>query len=500
MWKKSMDKEYQALIDKGVWERTKPPPGANIVGNRWVFIWKRDPEGKPITPKSRMVAQGFTQSFGVDYNETYSPVARLSSLRVICAIAARNDWPIHQMDVDYAYLNATLPEPIYMKQPYGYESGDKDEVLLLKKALYGLKQSGREWYKRLSGEFHKLGFTTAATDAAVFYRRKPEGHVIVATAVDDLTITAENQSVLDKTKWDLNQVFSMKDLGEIHWLLNLKIERDWQKKTITISQPAYIEKILKKFNLEDAKTYATPLDPAVKLSSDQCPSTERGKQAMSKIPYRQAIGSLMWAAVATRPDIAFAVSLLSQFLENPGGTHWTAVKRVFKYLKGTKHCKLTLGRNRDGLIGYSDADWGSQNHRRSYSAYIYQIDGGTVSWSCQKQTIVALSSTEAEFVALTHAGKEALWMRHFISEIFQPLNYPIKVYSDNQSAIAITYGTQQYTRTKHFDIRLYFLRDIIEKQEAKLVYLPTEQMLADILTKGLPSPRVKMLNEKLGIY
>jgi Reverse transcriptase (RNA-dependent DNA polymerase) len=169
--------------------------------------------------------------------------------------------------------------------------------------------------------------------------------VIVATAVDDLTITAENQSVLEKTKWDLTQVFSMKDLGEIHWLLNLKIERDWQKKTMVISQPAYIEKIIKKFNLEDAKTYATPLDPAVKLSKDQCPSTERGKQAMSKIPYRQAIGSLIWAAVATRPDIGFAVSLHSQFLENPGGTHWTAVKHVFKYLKGTKHCKLTLGRN-----------------------------------------------------------------------------------------------------------------------------------------------------------
>jgi Reverse transcriptase (RNA-dependent DNA polymerase) len=289
------------------------------------------------------------------------------------------------MDVDYAYLNAMLTEPIYMKQLYGYESGDKDEVLLLKKkhfmASTNLEENG---ISILVVNSTNLGSLQQLQMQLFFYRRKAKGHVIVATAVDDLTITAENQSVLDNTKWDLTQVFSMKDLGEIHWLLNLKIKRDWQKKMITISQPAYIEKLLKKFNLEDVKTYVTPLDPAVKLSNYQCPTTERGKQAMSKIPYRQAIGSLMWAAVATQPDIAFSVSLLSQFLENPGGTHWNAVKHVFKYLKGTKHCKLTLGRNRDGLVGYSDADWGSQNHRRSYSAYIYQFYGETVSWSFQK--------------------------------------------------------------------------------------------------------------------
>ena len=221
---------------------------------------------------------------------------------------------------------------------------------------------------------------------------------------------------------------------------------------------------------------------------------------MSKIPYRQAIGSLMWAAVATRPDISFAVSTLSQFLENPGGTHWTAAKRVFKYLKGTRDYKLTLGRNREGLVGYTDADWASQEHRHSFSAYAFQIDGGAISWSCQKQSIVALSSTEAEFIALAHATKEALWLRHFISEIFQPLNSAVRIYSDNQSAITIAHGNQQHARTKHFDIRLYFIRDTIDDGEIAMQYLPTEQMLADILTKGLPSPRVKILTDGLGIH
>ena len=179
---------------------------------------------------------------------------------------------------------------------------------------------------------------------------------------------------------------------------------------------------------------------------------------MEKVTYRQAIGSLMWAAVATRLDIAFAVSLLSQFLENPGEVHWNAVKRVLRYLKGTKDHKLTLGSSQNGLVGYADADWALQDHRHSISAYVFQIDSGSISWSCQKQSIIAHSSTEAEFIALTHAAKEALWLQHFITEVIQPLDFPIQIYSDNQSAITIVYGNQMHARTKHFDIRLYFLR------------------------------------------
>jgi transposase InsO family protein len=500
IWRNSMDNEYKALIDNKTWEIVIPPENANIVGNRWTFVWKRDPQGNIIKPKSRLVAQGFTQTFGIDYQETYSPVARLTSLRTICAIAARNNWPIHQMDVDNAYLNATLPEPIYMKQPYGYDDNNKDHVLLLKKALYGLKQSGREWYKCLTNALSRLGFKKSATDAAVFYRHGGKGFAIIAAAVDDLTITATNEAILQEIKDDLNRIFKMKDLGELHWLLNLKIERDKQSKSISFSQGAYIDKITKRFNLQDAKPYSTPLDSNVKLTKEQCPTTDREKHAMAKTPYREAIGSLMWAAVATRPDIAFAVSLLSQFLENPGEIHWNAVKRVLRYLKGTKDYKLTLGRNREGLVGYADADWASQEHRHSISAYIFQIDGGAISWSCQKQSIVALSTTEAEFIALTHATKEALWIQHFISEVYQPLKCPIKLHSDNQSAIAITYGNQQHTRTKHFDIRLYFIRDTVENEKITIEYMPTDRMLADLLTKGLPNPKVKTLTEKLGIY
>jgi hypothetical protein len=208
----------------------------------------------------------------------------------------------------------------------------------------------------------------------------------------------------------------------------------------------------------------------------------------------------MWAAVATRPDIAFAVSLLSQFLENPSMIHWNAAKRVLRYLKGTKDKKLVLGKGCGDITGYCDADWASQDHRHSISAYVFQIDSGTISWSCQKQAIVALSSTEAEFIALTHATKEAIWLKQFITEVFQPIKLPIKLYSDNQSAITIAYGNQQHSRTKHFDIRLFFIRDAIENDKISVSYLPTDQMPADLLTKGLASPRMQKLIEKLSIY
>ena len=192
--------------------------------------------------------------------------------------------------------------------------------------------------------------------------------------------------------------------------------------------------------------------------------------------------------------------MLSQFLENLGEVHWNAVKQVLRYLKGTKDHKLTLGLSQNGLVGYVDADWALQDHRHSISAYVFQIDSGSISWSCQKQLIVTLSSTEAEFITLTHAAKEDLWLQHFITEVFQPLDFLIQIYSDNQSAIMIAYSNQMHAHTKHFNIRLYFLRDTIENKKITLEYLPTEQMVADVLTKGLPSPHTQVLSQKLGIY
>ena len=296
----------------------------------------------------------------------------------------------------------------------------------------------------------KIGFQKSWSDTAVFYRHGEKDFAI-----------------LGKIKLDLMEIFKMKDLGKIHWLLNLKIERDNNSRLISFSQEAYIDKILNHFYLEGSKIHITPLDPNVKLTKDQCPHTQE-QLTMAKIPYREVIGSLMWAAITTRLNIAFAVSLLSQFLENPGEFHWKAMKRVLSYLKWTKNYKLSLGWNKNGWLGYTYADWVSQDHRHLILAYIFQIYGGSISWSCQKQIIVALSLTEAEFITLTHATKEALWLHHFITETFQLLQCPIKLYSDNQSLSHIGINNTWGPNILTYDSILYMIQSRMVKSPSNI--------------------------------
>jgi hypothetical protein len=241
------------------------------------------------------------------------------------------------------------------------------------------------------------------------------------------------------------------------------------------------------------------MDPNTQLSKSQCPTAIADIARMKKIPYREAIGSLMYAAVGTRPDIAFAVSTLAQFSQNPGWVHWEAVKKVFRYLLGTKNLVLKYGGAEKGLIGYVDADGASQEHRHAISGYVFLVDGGAVSWSSKKQELVTLSTTEAEYVAATHAAKEGLWLRRLIGEVFEPLTKPTTLYGDNQSAIALTQDGHYHARTKHIDIRYHFIRYVIEAGSIRLIYCPTENMTADALTKALPSTKVKHFANAMGL-
>ena len=241
------------------------------------------------------------------------------------------------------------------------------------------------------------------------------------------------------------------------------------------------------------------MDPSIRFSKDQSPQTLEEVADMRKIPYREAIGSLNYCAVATRPDIAFPVSLLAQFMENPGRVHWEAVKRIFCYLLGTKDWKLVYGTTDRGLEGYTDADGSSQEHRHAISGYAYLVNGGAISWSSKKQELVTLSTAESEYVAATYAAKEALWLRRLISEIYQPLTEPITLYSDSQSAIALTKDGSYHARTKHIDIRYHFIRFVVQDGSINLIYCPTDDMAADILTKALPNIKAKHFAQALGL-
>ena len=454
--------------------------------------------------KARLVARGFTQIYGIDYYETYAPVARLSSFRLLLAIAARNNWPVDTFDFDSAYLNSVLGEDeiIYLEQPPGYETNDPQYwVWRLHKALYGLKQGARNWYEALRQALVELGFKRTEANHGVFVKKLPGDVIIVAVHVDDGMITGSLKSLIDKFKVDMDKKYKLTDLGPANWLLGIKITRDLASKTISLSQHAYIEAIINQFNFNDLKPSAIPMDSSAPLSKSQEPSKLEDIARMKNIPYREAVGSLMYAAMGTRPDIAFAMSIVAQFSENPGWAHWEAVKRIYKYLLGTNELELTYGGEQRGLEEYVDADGALQEHRRAITGYVFMIDsdGGAVSWSSKKQELVTLSTTEAEYVAQTHAAKEAIWFRRLLTDLFDSVDTPTTLFSDSKSAIALAKDGHYHARTKHIDIRYHFIRYVIDAGTIKLIYCSTDDMTADTLTKALPSAKAKHFAKALGL-
>jgi hypothetical protein len=505
-WLAAMEEEMRRINELGTWELVLKPADTNIVGCKWVYKVKRDQKGDVSRYKARLVAQGFTQVPGVDYVDTFAPVAKFSTLRVLLALAASYDWEIHQMDVKNAYLNGKLTETIYMKQPPSFVDEEKPKhVCRLVRGLYGLRQSGRVWYQTLAKAFKLLGFDVCAVDHAVFVSRKPEPKVIVAASTDDLLMISKCLKRLEAVKRGLENHFEMTDLGEARWLLGVEIRRDRAKRTLSLSQGAYVQTILGRFNLENANTVTSPMDPGIHLSKLQSPSAEEEKEDMANVPYRELIGSLMYAAMATRPDITHAVTALSQFLENPGRVHWHAAQRVLKYLKGTADFGLSYG-IADGVgmpegkpMGYTDADFASQEHRHSVSGYAFLMHGGAVSWSSKTQAVIALSSTEAEYIASTHAAKEAKWLTMLLSEIGEEAPRPFPILADNQSAIALTKDNAFHSRTKHIDIPYHYVREAVENGDLRLNYVQTDSNLADVFTKALGRAKCETFSRMLGL-
>jgi hypothetical protein len=464
---------------------------------------KRDAARTIVRYRARLVAQGFSQIPGVDFFETYAPVAKMASMRILLAMAAHHDFEIHQIDIKSAYLNGEFEEGevIYMRLPPGIHlTDDKTLVLCLLKPLYGLRQSGRHWYRKFSSILMgPLRMKKCEVDQAVFYRVEKDSLMALAVHVDDCSAVASSIELENEIKGELKKVFEISDLGEINWILGIAVKRDRAARTIALSQKSYITTIISRYGFENVKPVAMPMDPSMNLSTSQSPKTAQEFAEMKNKPYREAVGSLMYASLGTRPDITYAVSILSKFAASPGLAHWNAVKRVFAYLAGTKDLWLTYGDSAKELEGYVDADGSMNEERKAISGYAFLLDGGAVSWSSKKQEIIALSTTEAEYVAATHATKEALWLRSLIGELFGQFTGPTTLYEDNQGAIALTHDQQFHARTKHIDIRFHFIRWVIAEGKIKLIYCPTENMIADTLTKALPSAKVKHFATSLGL-
>ena len=343
-----------SLQDNDVWELVESPQNRKPVGSKWVFKAKTDADGHVERYKARLVAQGFSQKFGTDYDETFSSVARLESVRALIALSVQQSLKLHQVDVTTAFLNGELEEEVYMKQPEGFVVLGKEHLVCkLKKSIYGLKQSPRCWNTALHNQLKKMGFVQTATDPCVYTYSGGEV-VYLGVYVDDIIVAAQSDKKLAEVKKELASRFDIKDLGKLHHFLGMKIVQDEATGSVWIGQPAYTESILKKFGMENAKISPTPVDPNNKLVK----ATEADEPFDQHI-YQSAIGSLLYLSVATRPDISYAVSNVAKFSANPTTHHWNAVKRIMRYLKGTSDLGLVFKPQKNcDCVGYSDADWG----------------------------------------------------------------------------------------------------------------------------------------------
>ena len=365
-WKEAMDSEIQSMYDNQVWNLVDNVPGRKTVGCKWIFKKKTDMEGKVHTYKARLVAKGFTQTQGIDYDETFSPVAKIKSIRVMLAIAAFHDYEIWQMDVKTAFLNGKLAEDVYMNQPEGFVNAEyPNRVCKLKKSIYGLKQASRSWNLCFDEKVKEFGFLRSEDESCVYVRASGSIVSFLVLYVDDILLIGNDIPTLQEVKSWLGKCFAMKDLGEATYILGIRILRERSRRLIGLSQSIYLDKVLKRFNMENSKKGDLPIQSNTKLSKTQSPSTEAEIAEMSQLPYASAVGSIMYAMTCTRPDVAFALSMVSRYQGNPGKAHWTAVKNILKYLRRTKDWILTLGGSDDlRVLGYSDV--GFQTDRDNF--------------------------------------------------------------------------------------------------------------------------------------
>ena len=494
-WEVACQDEMRSFENMEVYRILPRPRGKNIVGSKWVFRIKRGPDGTIQKYKARIVAQGFTQIEGIDYDETFAPVTKFASLRTILAIAAELDLEVHQMDVKSAYLNGELKEEIYMKPPPGLHVPE-GMVLKLVKAVYGTKQGGRVWYENIRRTLKNMGYERTEADHAVFIRVKGDILSILALYVDDITMACNNLQVIQEDKETLKKHYQMTDLGEITWILGMHITRDRRAGWIALSQEKYALELLDRFGKSDARPISTPTLANEHLVKVDSPEVDT--QA-----YQRAVGALMYLMLGTRPDLAYTVAALGRHSACPGIEHQRALDCAFRYIRATSDWKLVYQRdnpNGTTLKGFVDADWASDvNDRKSTSGFVFMLAGGAISWGSKKQSAVALSSTEAEYIAAAHAAKEVVWLRRLLLELKQKVEGPTILAMDNQSAITIARNPEFHDHSKHIEIRHHFLRQKIEEGELGLEYTPTGDQVADILTKGLVREKHDRFAEAMGV-
>ncbi|GJY80588.1 retrovirus-related pol polyprotein from transposon TNT 1-94 [Tanacetum coccineum] len=487
-----MQEELNQFVANDVWELVPQPRNMTIIGTKWVFRNKLDENGIVSRNKARLVAQGYNQQEGIDYDETYAPVARLESIRILLAYACTLDFKLFQMDVKSAFLNGFINEEVYVAQPPGFIDFEKpDHVYKLKKALYGLKQAPKAWYDRLKAFLIKHEYKMGMVDNTLFTKKKSSNLIIVQIYVDDIIFGSTCQDMCDEFAKIMHDEFEMSMMGELNFFLGLQIKQ--MEDGIFFNQSKYIKEMLKKFGLEDSKPMKTPMSSDTKLTKDEeCESVDSTK-------YRGMIGSLLYLT-ASRPDIMFSVCLCARFQEAPKTSHLEAVKRIFRYIKGTTHLGLWYPKG-TGIetVVYADSDHaGDYVDRKSTSGICTFVGCCLTSWFSKKQTALAISTTEAEYVSAGKACQQALWMKQALIDYDVRLD-DVPIMCDNKGAIDLSKNPVQHSRTKHIEIRHHFLRDNVQKGHISIEKVPSVDNIADILTKPLKRESFNYLRLGLGM-
>ena len=510
-WQQAMDKEIASCEALGTWDRVRLddlPHGANILPCKWVFKVKNDENGNVTEFKSRLTPKGFRQKSGVDYFEVFARTGMYKTMRAGLALTAKWDNELDQMDVPSAFLNADVDEDIYMAMPQGYEQDGF--ALKLKKSLYGLKQAPRNWYLLVSGFIaNELGFTACVSDPCLFHKRSRSGKLMLLFLfVDDFQSSyhLSDASEWQEVKKKLVDRFRTKDMGPSTWILGMRIQRDRVKGIITLDQELYVKKALEKFGLSQCTTAPTPsLTAQEHTSSDD---DDGSGSAADRMRYMEIVGTVLYATISTRIDIAHAVQRLTRHMQAPTKRNMTAAERVLRYLAGTQSMKLSFGRHREStaeqdrdkvaVSAFADADWANEKtDRKSITGWIAMIDGDVVSWASKKQRTVAQSTCEAELYAEAAAINEVIWLRGLLNELGMTVESKSVVYGDNQSTIAISKNGVKSERTKHVDVKYHFVTETIESEAVELKWVESAMQQADILTKPLARPLFEKFREKL---
>jgi hypothetical protein len=502
-WIDSMADEIKSQKESQTWVEVPRPKNRRVHGSTWVYKIKLEGDGS-FRYKSRLCLQGFTQVKGIDFKETFAPVVRMTTIRLLLALAARFDLELRHVDVVTAFLNSKIEDEVYMEQPKGFANDPANIVCKLLRAIYGTKQAGRAWNIELNDALVTFGFRRLQTDNGLYVLRRGVIWILLACWVDDMIIAHNHSKTVDSLLLHFTQrrKYKIKDLGDLKWVVGMRVLRDRKNKSITLDQSAYIGNVLKRFNMTDCNPAPTPSHSSVKLILSMAPSNDQEIKEMRDVPYRSAVGSVMYAMVCTRPDIAAAVGEVCRYMQNPGPQHWTAVKRIIRYLKGTQHLPLTLKADSEiDLLGFSDSDWASNvDNRRSTTGFIFKLFGCTISWASILQVTVALSSTEAEYMAVATAARECTWLQHLLQELELPfeITFPTVIFEDNMGAISLAKNPVGHSRNKHIEVRHHFIREKVQALHILLEYLNTKEMEADILTKtGIPKDLFLYLRDKI---